>query len=344
MHRLVLESIQRSLINFPHFGFSTLLIPHQKQVKGRCDLKWTDQGRKLSRWSLKHCPSPLAHPSGFHNVKTLQGENKRARFRRTEPRKPPRGGPGDEFSCVPRVNPLTALGLHLFLQLVWEIPRAVSLGPAGLAALPRRRPDFGTRPRHHEETGAGPRAAGGQAGAEAPRAQGRPREARGGATRLGEPTTATRPRTPSLARCGPPSLTLAGRPGSLRGRSAGDGVTDARPRRQLVRLVGRNSGLKATETRAGRTATFRLREPGRMSSDVSSVLTAARRQERARPLLCAPPRPRPLLRVGWGGSGSPSWGDLAGRRGGRREEGKWESWTSGDGKALHLYFSGKGDV
>lgn len=74
------------------------------------------------------------------------------------------------------------------------------------------------------------------------RGDGASRGDRGGATRFGELTTITRPRdTLPHARSGPTSLTLAGRPGSLRGQR---GKKSARPARGSSK-----SDLQATTPR-----------------------------------------------------------------------------------------------
>lgn len=73
----------------------------------------------------------------------------------------------------------------------------------------------------------------------------------GGATRFGELTTITRPRDAlPHARSGPTSLTLAGRPGSLRGQR-GREQRETRPRQQQLQLAGRDSREEATKTEGG---------------------------------------------------------------------------------------------
>lgn len=110
----------------------------------------------------------------------------------------------------------------------------------------------------------------------------------GSATRLGEPTTVTRPRnTLPRARSGPISLTLAGRPGSLRGQR-GREWRDAGPRQRQTQLGDHDSGEEATMTQRGWTQ-FPTPAAG------PDVLLRQQRpygstsQERARPLLFAPP-------------------------------------------------------
>lgn len=110
----------------------------------------------------------------------------------------------------------------------------------------------------------------------------------GNATRLREPTTVTRPQnTLPRARSGPISLTLAGRPGSLRGQR-GREQRDAGPRQRQTQLGDHNSGEEATMTQrrwtqfptlaAGPDVLLRQQRPYGSTS-----------QERARPLLFAPP-------------------------------------------------------
>lgn len=73
----------------------------------------------------------------------------------------------------------------------------------------------------------------------------------GGATRFGELTTITRPRdTLPHARSGPTSLTLAGRPGSLRGQR-GKKERETSPRQQQIQLAGHDSEKEATKTEGG---------------------------------------------------------------------------------------------
>lgn len=135
---------------------------------------------------------------------------------------------------------------------------------------------------------------------------------------------------------------LAGRSGSLRGQRDRERC-EAGPPQQQIQLGDLGSGEEATKSRAGQTeAVSDPKEPHRMSSYVNSVLTAARRQTRARPLLFAPPRSRPLLRGAelpiLGRRPDPGRKRVPERRG-KMGERKGER---GRGSPLNLIFSEKG--
>lgn len=111
-----------------------------------------------------------------------------------------------------------------------------------------------------------------------------------GATRLGEPTTVTRPRNAlPRARSGPTSLTRTGRPGSLRGTGKGNGVVPARGNSKSSPRTTTPRGRKLLRPKQGGPSQFRTLGAGpdvllRQQRPYGSTLTG-----RGPPPLFAPP-------------------------------------------------------